>query len=427
MKKFITISLISVFSVAIMTGVALYVLHVVDTNKQQLQQEQEQQYIDNVLFAINEWNTAFENSENQAYRIVLFNGLHELKNEFQNAEVYHETTREDQNNYVLTSFDDTLLSMENRFFEHYLSEITEVGFLTMENQIDAENFINQTLSDIDELQNEFLNVTSTSDNEELNISHYASSTYKDFVLYEAQFQNSTFINDTILSEVERLSAETEVIVDRIISDGIIGYEKSQNLQDEVDAIDEELLIQLSADYNETVLNEFSKVHDIMLNWFDSYYEEVINEITNREKANQNDLETVRQQIVDLESVKTMIEEDNVIEVSTFNIDDSINVLNADIQEIEDRLEAERIAAEAAARARQQRSRATRTTRTAVQTTFSGSETTSTGTNFRTTSSNCVTIISPPVACSFGSTRPRGFTPMTTTTYCDNYLMTEAPY
>jgi hypothetical protein len=252
--------------------------------------------------------------------------------------------------------------------------------------------------------------------EEMSLSHYASLVYRNLSLSKTHFRNNHYISGTVLVGAEKLSSEAEAIATGIVSDGIINSGEIQNLQNKINLIEENLTVQLSTKNDEIISNEFARIHNIMLNWFEMHYEGLLNEITEREKKDQNDLETVRQQVADLEALIIKIISDNVIQVSSFGFNGIIDELNADILEIEERLEAERVAAE---RARQQRARMTQTTRTVT----------------RTVSSGCRVIVTQPTnSCILPRSTEcpivrwlNGTLNQASSTYCDVYLETEAPY
>jgi hypothetical protein len=351
--------IIIIISVIVVTCAAIAItLYVIDSNNQL----REEQLISNVLESIAEHDRLFNNTDDREYKVVLFNGLTDFSYAFVDGDVppYHVKVRELNHEIVIADFNKSLSSMEDWFYNYYLSAIGIVETKAVYNLVSRNDFLEDVLADIDSAHIGFLaaveSVVADSDTEPTRISLIASQQYNDFLVSMAQFDSDSFISDRV-SDAETLITDLENIKLQITLDGVItDMVRLQEFENRINSLIDELYLQLDDNDTVSTSNQFITVSEFMLSWLMSHYGDIFNEISKREKANQNDSDTVNQQIADLAELKTLLVEDGAIGFTlNAQIDELIVELNADLEAINERLEAERRARETAERTRRQQS------------------------------------------------------------------------
>jgi hypothetical protein len=348
-------------------GIYFYNQHLNELDKQQ----QENQYIESVYNTIAEYISLFNNTDNRDNKITLYNELSGFGHEFSSGSLplYHEEIREQHYENMLSRFQNNLLSMENWFYDDYVSRIDDVKNQSVSNLNEREIFVEQKAFEINEAHNGFLLEIESykeiecedeeCEHEHSPVSTLASRHYHDFSNYKDLFSENTFIDDKILN-TEDFITELEnirllIVQERIITDA----ERLQKLNESINYITGELSLQLADDDRENINNQFLSLVDSKYDWFIGHYDELIVGISEREREDQNDFDTIEKQAKDLEYLKETIINDGVAggsdsELLLSRIDELIEGYNQEVTEIQERLEQERLERE-----RQQRAQGSR--------------------------------------------------------------------
>jgi len=242
--------------------------------------------------------------------------------------------------------------METWFYEDYIGSIDNIEQQSIDNHLLRQEFVKNTLTDINDKHIEFLGVIEYEHGdcdeceivecEPTRVSLLGSQHYHDFTDTQNQFTRNTFIGDKI-SEIKRLIDELENLKSLISNDGVIKNPRHQELNDRIDSLINELSYQLNEDDKNEIILQFETITEFKRDWFLSHYDELITEISERERQNQNDKTTIGKQVEDLESLKSFIDDDGVVDVDLFNekIDEFIETFSQEIKVIEERERVER--------------------------------------------------------------------------------------
>jgi hypothetical protein len=357
-KKVVIIIIISFLIVA--TAAVAITLYMMDINKQQ----RELVYMNAVVDAVAERNGLYFNNENRNFKITLYTELNEFKSNFvNNNPVIHEIIREQYRDNVISHFDLLLISMQNWFYNNYVETISSIHLKSDDNLAELELFVDENLSIVDDFHHRFLafvNKIDIENEQENRVALEISRLYFEVVNSKNQFERNEFIEERI-ENAETYSIELSVLKTLIANEILKDVNQIQELENKINIVFDELILIIENDDKNHIIIEYEKLIENILNWFLEFYQQVINEITERELANEDDKETIGKQIEDLENVKLFMTEDKVVgvvEMDRFNetIDEFIEEYNVKLEEIaeRERLEEERLAREAAERARRQR-------------------------------------------------------------------------
>jgi spore germination cell wall hydrolase CwlJ-like protein len=348
----------------------------VDRHRKQV----EQQYISDVLQTIDEWHDRFNSTEeeNRLYRVGLFAELSDSKAEFISGDY--------ENEEIVDSYAFVKNQMRDWFYDEYNEKINNVTTVADINSNERHQYILDINMEIDDLYDSF-------DITESNGAGRADRVilFRKLSENRTTFTDSSFVSDKLDNTYAYINTLHRVRA-LIISDGVLAdTARQQVLFDMIDSLVAAYSEDLSTEDSEDVLVKFDFVIDTTREWFLNHYVGLIGTASELERDDENDKNTISKQIEDLESVKFFIEADKVINGATALslttlVDELIVEYEEELAEIieRERLEAERLAREAAARARRQQQNNNRTNTTGG--TQNTSNTSNTGDSSTTTTS-----------------------------------------
>ena len=125
--------------------------------------------------------------------------------------------------------------------------------------------------------------------------------YHEFVMSKEQFIANNFIADRDADVGVFILALENISEDVSQDEVVIDPTRNEELEDRIDEIIAGLLLQPEAGQTEGgIVSIFSGHIENKYDWFTEHYNVVINEISERELANENDITTLEEKIADLE-------------------------------------------------------------------------------------------------------------------------------
>ena len=392
MSKKLKISIIVISCLVVIgLGVGL-TLFLVDNNNQ----NQENQYINNLYEEINTWDQSFSNSNGREQKIDLFMSLSDLRNDFinYNLPLYHQGVRETHYQEVVNRIDNVLNSQQEWFRNNYVETLSSIETLTTENLTERETYVDEKLQEINLYQEQFsllvslLNIEDEEEENEEEITEFICInndcvdcengdceecvcnlldvnrvSYKISLLNnEVQNSKHEFEQCVIISEKVEISqnhhSELSTLLSSLHNEISVDVDTNNEIENKITLISNNLETQINDDDKVNILSEYDKILEEMYNWLLNYYQEKIDEISERERQNQNDKDTIGQQVVDLEYLKIWMVQDGVIsqqEIDGFvsQIDELLEEYQTELDEIEER---ERLERERRERERRERER-----------------------------------------------------------------------
>jgi len=301
--------------------------------KEQEARELREQYIQEVLQFIDSQSSTFNNSDNIVYKISIYNNLTDYQLAFKNSDF--------ESDEVSTRLNAVLSSMTNTFYDTYITMIGDVAELAATNLLERQQYIFNKLADIDSLYERFNAVevdVVLFNNDEEDENTYCGRTervaiFRELSAFRMRFINDTFINNNInnvKSYIEDLeSIKTLIETDSVITDPAKLRELNNKIDELIELYKLELLID---DYDNTLLRSDTAIDDKKA-WFFSHYNTLIEEISERERENDNDKVTINKQIDDFELLKEILQNEGMLD------EDNENALMAIINEfLEDYIE-----------------------------------------------------------------------------------------
>jgi uncharacterized membrane protein YgcG len=334
---------------------------------------QEEQDVNSVVDTISQLEKEFNNSNSRDQRIILYNGLKDLKDGYIN----------DGENELAT-FDNVLSSMGDWFFDSYVEMISSVEVQSNEYQNKKNELVDLMVNEINNAHTGFLSAIRTFNNEcedeecehehgFIMVSTVASQHYYEFVYNRMDYTENEFFND-LDSSIEGYIIEFEKVKELITNEGIIT--DSTRVMELFERISENVNeLMLMMDDVIDVDNSYENTLDNKFNWFIEHYEDLLAYAKDRERIahevafeivtqagpggvtfdpefeSLRDISAVNRQIYSLITLKQLLEVDGV--VSTSDIEKFNMIIDEHIEEYSKELE--RLEAEKTARERQQQS------------------------------------------------------------------------
>jgi len=280
-------------------------------------------HTDEVLHVIDGWLNKFESVDknNRNSKIDTYNVLSEYQLQLSNHVLQCER--------IDSEFDVALSHITDWFFINYLTMVDDVIEVASGNIGEIKSYLSDLSADIDELTEMFYSVGNKPEEEpeeeqEEEPADEPDEKQEDNRLYKLEFFTAlidlylTFIEDDFISlkldENEEQMEELTDIISLIEGEGIIDSERITVLDGKINSFIETYsdTDQIIADEVTAILYKFDTELLSQEIWFENHYLQLIGEITDMEREDEFDEETVKNQIEKLELVKLFIEDDGVV-------------------------------------------------------------------------------------------------------------------